>query len=112
MKKIIKLTESDLARIVKRIIKEQGREDEDDEYYDEDDNTVDGIVTKWETRTDNSFYVSFADRFNTLTDYKNAMREYDHDYEDMIESEVGGYPGDDMYKPFLRELKKSDDWNM
>jgi hypothetical protein len=47
MKKIIKLTESDLNRIVKRIVKEHYEDDDDayDEYVDERDDLTSAVMT-------------------------------------------------------------------
>jgi hypothetical protein len=47
MKKIIKLTESDLNRIVKRIVKENYEDDDDayDKYVDERDDLTSAVMT-------------------------------------------------------------------
>ena len=99
MKKIVKLTEADLKRIVKRVIIEQ-REDEDDEYYDKGPQTPDEVADKWYEKTDDDFFISFIEQFPSKMDFYGQVLEY-------LQNEYGfGSPGEDYLDDFIKDLNK------
>ena len=74
MKKIVRLTESDLTRIVKKVIKEQGGEgnyigDDDDYYGSFDDNHK---VHRNNHKGDTNFDDYDEDSFDTWDDYQKS----------------------------------------
>ena len=73
MKKIIKLTESDLTRIVKRVIKEN--ENYTDEYYADEPNNVNLVANKWFEKTDDSFFTEFIVVYPTKDEFNESLIE-------------------------------------
>lgn len=100
MKKIVKLTESELTRIVKRIIKEV----KEDEYYDEGPQTSDEVAHKWYEKTDDDFFTSFIEEFPS----KRELLEQLPNYTQMIEYLEDNYsfPGEDYLYDFFNDLDK------
>lgn len=87
MKRIVRLTESDLTRIVKRVLKEESDDRYGNEFYDKEDEFLDYR----------------ADVYGTGKMSKpNAMidTEYNEDdWEDWFE--IGGNPDEDDYEEYL-----------
>ncbi len=113
MKKIIRLTESDLMRLVKRIL----REDRDG-YYDPEPKTKREVARKWVESTDDTFYFEFLKKFRNKSKFEKMFSEYDSEnsgsYADNLEmfiDEVVGYMpnnGVDDVEGFMDDLKKVD----
>ena len=103
MKRIVRLTESDITRLVKRIIKED-REDEDDEYYDEGPQTPDEVADKWYEKTDDDFFIEFIEEFPS----KEILNEKLPKYSEMIEylEDKYSFPGEDYLYDFFNDLDK------
>ena len=126
MKKIVKLTESDLIRIVKRVISE---EKTPEGSYNKGPHRV---AKKWDEKTDNSFFTEFIETYPTKDDFnKSLIDNYlinDIDYEDieglsdedildnywnpetesyMLETEFSNYPGTDLWIEFSNDLTNS-----
>lgn len=100
MKKIVRLTESDLARIVRRVINEK----REDEYDDEDPKTPEEVADKWYEKTDDDFFYDFIEEFPS----KGELDEKLPKYGEMIEYLENNYifPGEDYLYDFFRDLDK------
>ena len=132
MKKVIKLTESDLTRIVQRVIKEN--EYHTDEYYADEPNNVNLVAHKWFEKTDDSFFTEFIvvyptkDEFNESLIENYLMNDIDDEDEDMsdlsnddildnywnpeseiymLEEEFPNFPGEDLWVEFFNDLVKA-----
>ena len=88
MKRIIRLTESDLARIVRRVIKEN--EYEEDEY-DEDDED----------------YKAFIDSYSDepLNTPKRRIADFNEPYDS-----IGGHSVNDLKRAFNKTMGKDEEW--
>ena len=132
MKKVIRLTESDLTRIVKRVINEN--EYHTDEYYADEPNNVNLVANKWFEKTDDSFFTEFIvvyptkDEFNESLIENYLMNDIDDEDEDMsdlsnddildnywnseseiymLEEEFPNFPGEDLWVEFFNDLVKA-----
>jgi hypothetical protein len=112
MKKVIRLTESDLMRLVKRII---GESEDYDGYYDPEPTTKRGVARKWEESTDDSFYSEFLKKFPNKTKFERMFSKYDSEFSDyddklemFIDEVVGHIPnnGVDDIEQFMNDLEK------
>jgi len=104
-RKIVRLTESDLTRLVRRVIKEQDMgfdmEDEDDEYYKDDSKmSVDDVINKWEGRTDDSFFGEFIDEYPSSNDFFMTVAE------NIMSEQFPGFP-EEHFADFIKDLIKS-----
>ena len=100
MKKIIKITENDLTRIVRKVIKERMEDFEpEDEYYNEGPNNVNDVIDEWENKTDDSFYGQFIDSYPTLESFRTVSISD-------IEDEFENFPGEDYFIEFIGDLKE------
>ena len=78
MTKIIRLTETDLTKIVKRVIEEEksrtGKR-----------KRVGSIGKKWYDKTNNSFFIKFVDDYPTQSDFDTDLidNHLDFDYDDV-----------------------------
>lgn len=112
MKKIIKLTESDLKRIIKRTINEIENKSAED------------VADRWYEMTENDFYLDFIHNFPTTEQFNEFLIEkyldiekYDHDTlesswstEDevaMLEELFPNFPGDEEWFDFNFELNNA-----
>jgi len=88
MKRIIRLTESDLARIVRRVIKEN--EYEEDEY-DEDDED----------------YKAFIDSYSDepINTPKTRMADFNEPYDS-----IGGHSVNDLKRAFNKTKREDEEW--
>ena len=133
MKKIVRLTESDLIRIISRVVNEN-REPMDN-YYKKPSQTPYQIGKKWDEITDDYFFTSFIRKFRTreklekkfphyndyweylyslpneergefVTNFSN--RENFPQYEKMItylEDNFSDFPGEDDLYDFFKDLE-------
>ena len=104
-RKVVRLTERDLTRLVRRVIKEQDMgfdmEDEDDEYYKDDSNmSVNDVVDKWENRTDDSFFGEFIEAYPSGRDFYMAVAET------LMYDQFPGFP-EEHFADFIKDLIKS-----
>ena len=82
MKKIVRLTEADLARIVRRVIKEQPNDNDMDEFtlwmnhLSNNRDRLDSIfnVVKSDVRDERFFHIEGADRIATTQILKNFLK--------------------------------------
>ena len=85
MKKIVRLTEADLARIVRRVIKEQPNDNDMDEFtlwmnhLSNNRDRLDSIfnVVKSDVRDERFFHIEGADRIATTQILKNFLKGND-----------------------------------
>ena len=126
MRKIVKLTESDLIRIVKKVIIE-----EKDSKGSHNKNPHQ-VAKKWDEKTDNSFFTEFIETYSTKDDFNTQLVDNylinDIDYEDveglsdedildnywnpetetyMLEVEFPNFPGTDLWVEFSNDLVNS-----
>jgi len=109
MRKIVRLTERDLSRLVKRIIKEADMDfdreeedyDDDDEYYKDDNSmSVNDVVDKWENRTDDSFFGEFIEAYPSGRDFYMAVAEV------LMDEQFPGLP-EEHFADFIKDLIKA-----
>jgi hypothetical protein len=88
MKRIIRLTESDLARIVRRVIKENEYEEDD---YDEDDED----------------YKAFIDSYSDepINTPKRRIADLNEPYDS-----IGGHSVNDLKRAFNKTMGKDEEW--
>jgi hypothetical protein len=81
MKNVIKLTESDILRLVKKVINERmyydvsediDREPEDD-YYKKGPNNVNDVVDEWIEKTNDSFWGDFIVKYPTKKSFNEVL---------------------------------------
>ncbi len=91
MKRIIRLTESDLARIVRRVIKEN--EYEEDEYDEDDDDDED--------------YKAFIDSYSDepINTPKTRMADPNEPYDS-----IGGHSVNDLKRAFNKTKREDEEW--
>ena len=121
MKKIVRLTESDLTRIFKRVIKENNGNLDINEVPPKY-----AVVRKYKRMTNNDFFSDFIRRYGNKHDFEDRLlNDYiqseedmgDFDSEDdfydqwdpeteiyMLETEFRNFPGIDLWTDFYNEL--------
>ncbi len=112
MKKVVRLTESDLIRLVKRVLNE-----ERDGYYTPEPSTKRQVVKQWYRYTDDSFYSEFLKKFPNKAKFDRMFSRYDSEFSDhdeklemFIHDMIGSIPnnGVDDIEKFMSDLEKVD----
>ena len=109
MKKIIKLTESDLTKIVKRLVKES---DKDDSYY-ENFKQADDYASELYMEMDNEISEMFKRILNDI-DIESIFKYYQNKFREKY-GELADIDGDEIYNENISDLmnmgKKDVDYN-
>jgi hypothetical protein len=124
-KRIVKLTETDLRRIVKRVIKEN-RFLKDDSNFIKLHTNIMRVARKYQRMTNNDFFLDFIREYKNEDEFKERlMFDYTQSEEDMydfesgddfydmwdpeteihmLETEFSNFPGVDLWPEFYNEL--------
>jgi hypothetical protein len=103
MRKIVKLTESDLIRIVKKVVNEE--KESTDSYYSKGPQTPHQVAKKWDNITDDYFFTTFIRKFKTKEKLEKKFPEWD-DMIEYLENNFDDFPGEDYIYDFFDELKE------
>ena len=98
MKKVIKLTESDLTKIVKRLVKES---DKDDSYY-ENFKQADDYALELYMEMDNKIIEIFSSILNNI-DFESILKYYQNKFREKY-GELADIDGDENYNENINDL--------
>jgi|688.fasta_scaffold1683214_1 hypothetical protein len=79
MKKIIKLTESDLTKIIKRLVKESDEESDEDEFYYENFKQADQYASDLYFEMDAELQEMFNNILNNI-DFDSILKKYQNEF--------------------------------
>ena len=98
MKKVIKLTESDLNKIVKRLVKES---DKDDSYY-ENFKQADDYALELYMEMDDKIQEIFSSILNNI-DFESILNYYQNKFREKY-GELSNIDGDEIYNENITDL--------
>ena len=98
MKKVIKLTESDLTKIVKRLVKES---DKDDSYY-ENFKQADDYALELYMEMDDKIQEIFSSILNNI-DFESILNYYQNKFREKY-GELSNIDGDEIYNENITDL--------